>query len=188
MSVELLNGTSNLTYILQGVLHLCYLRCSMVTYALISSLIGPSGDDWDYHTITISLFSSQDLIENTKNDKPEKHACRQAATFHRFKDIGGLFFVVLWHVWTSMTNVLWLILVSSEVEPQYFSTIWESVNPFSWEKRQQPLHALLSLLWPVLNRNRIWLWSALSLARLQCVICHMLRSLVPLWLLQSIQA
>lgn len=41
----------------------------MVTYVLISGLIGPSGDDWDYHTITKSLFSSQDVIENTKNDK-----------------------------------------------------------------------------------------------------------------------
>lgn len=159
MSVKLLNGTSNLTHILQGVLHLCYLRCSMVTYVLTSGLIGPSGDDWDDYYIAVQ---QPRLNWKHKKDEPQKHACRKATTFYRFKDIGG-FFVVPWHVWTSMTNVPWLILVSSEVEPQYFSYhmgIRQSL-PLGNMTDPQPLHALLSLLWPVLNRNRIWLWSAL---------------------------
>lgn len=57
-----------------------------------------------------------------------------------------------WHFWTSMTNVLWpvillpsvpccLELLSGEVEPHYFSTTWESLPPFLGE------------IWQLLNRS-----------------------------------
>lgn len=82
---------------------------------------------------------------------------------------------------------LWLIPLSSEVEPLYFSTIWESVRYFPREILQffNPSREPLSFLRPVLNKNRVWLgsgpfaWHVCNASSAICWGCWFLDGSVP---------
>lgn len=160
----------------------------MVTSVHVSGLCELTDDDWDYRTTATSFMlasrclAAPTLMKNTFmqawSTKTCMHTCTHTAIFYGFKAL-ECFLWCQWHFWTSMTNVYdqffsslsvpcSLKLLSSEVEPHYYSTTWESLPLFQRE------------IWQLLNPS--------ILPSLYCVQCRIETCLVLINLLVGTSA